>query len=208
MILDKKIFAINKIKEFYPITNLEIDNLDKFVELLLDYNKNFNLISNSTIDDIWIRHILDSAQLLKYIDNKNLKLGDFGSGAGFPGVILSILGVKDTFLIEKSFRKCQFLKLVQKSLNINITVIQKKIQEIQHITFDTITARALAPLNKLMQILSPFSTVNSRYLFLRGRKIKEELIVFNNANYQYNLYDSITADDSKIIIISKRLNLY
>ena len=108
---EKQLKAIAQITNFYPISVSEIEKLESFVAILLKYNQEYNLIGKSTIDDIWHRHILDSAQLLQYIKNKDSVVGDFGSGAGFPGVVLSILGVKEVHLIEKSFRKCEFLKL-------------------------------------------------------------------------------------------------
>ena len=105
--------VISGISKFHNITKEEIDHLEKFIESLLDYNQRLNLIGASTIEDIWCRHILDSAQLLQFIPDQNIAIADLGTGAGFPGIILSILGIKNITLIEKSPKKCQFLRNIK-----------------------------------------------------------------------------------------------
>jgi 16S rRNA (guanine527-N7)-methyltransferase len=117
--------SLGDIKKFCDLDQSKIKSLEDFVLLLLQENHKFNFIGESTIQNIWQRHILDSAQLLRFIDNKNLKIADFGSGAGFPGLILSILGVKEIHLIEKSFRKFECL-IIARILSQNRQVIHKK----------------------------------------------------------------------------------
>ena len=112
-----------QIKKFLQLTTQQEKSLEEYVLLLLSRNQNYNFIGKSTEDDIWQRHILDCAQLIKYIENINLKFADFGSGAGLPGVILSILGLKEIHLIEKSFRKSEFLREA-KNLSTNRIFIQ------------------------------------------------------------------------------------
>ncbi len=125
---NEEIFA--KINEFHKIDNNIIEKLEEFVKTLLDYNQKYNLIGKSTIDDIWKRHILDSAQLIKFIKDKNLILGDFGSGSGLPALILSILGVKNVHLIEKNrFANASFLKLLVKYQKIMSLFIKKRLKK-------------------------------------------------------------------------------
>ena len=100
----KKNVSFRKIKEFCELNQIKINNIEEFVILLLQENHNFNFIGKSTISDIWDRHILDSAQILQYIPDFSVKIADLGSGAGFPGIIISILGAKEVHLIEKSPR--------------------------------------------------------------------------------------------------------
>ena len=88
----KKNAALSEIRKFCEVSNSQVTNLEDFVLLLLKENQQFNFIGRSTVDELWNRHILDSAQLLQYIDDKNIKFADFGTGAGFPGLVLSILG--------------------------------------------------------------------------------------------------------------------
>ena len=104
----------------------DIGKLEIFHELLLDYNQKYNLISKSTVNLVWSRHILDSAQLLRFFNTKNsLSLADLGSGAGFPGIILAIYNKNTQFhvkLYEKSPVKRHFLDIVRKKLGINFEI--------------------------------------------------------------------------------------
>ena len=170
--------------------------------MLLKENNNFNLIGKSTINDIWHRHILDSAQILKYIDNKNVKFADFGSGAGLPGIVISILGIKEMHLVEKSFRKCEFLNKAKITSNNHIFIHQAKLEEVEKIKFDVITSRALASLKNLLQYCNKFLNKDGYALFLKGKKLPEELLEAQKFyNFDYETFDSLTSSESKIIKI-------
>ena len=181
--------------------------IEKYVDLLLEWNKKINLIGKSTIEDIYNRHILDSKQLLKFFTKEeleNLIFADFGTGAGIPGVILSISGVKNIYLVEKSFRKSQFLNEAKKISDNKITVINKNIFDIKDIKFDIIVSRALAPLNELLKMVKPFCKSNTKCVFLKGKKILEEIKeAKKEANFEYKLFDSETSNEGRIIIIEK-----
>ena len=199
---EKQLKAIAEIRKFYPISDNEIVQLQSFVEMLLRYNQEYNLIGKSTIDDIWQRHILDSAQLLKYIENKNLVVGDFGSGAGFPALILSILGVKEIHLIEKSFRKCEFLKLASKISPNKIVIHQKKVEEIKGIFFDITTSRAFASLDKLLTTVKPFLKPNGYGIFLKGKNFENEIILAKKlGKFHHIAHTSLTSEESKVLVI-------
>jgi 16S rRNA (guanine527-N7)-methyltransferase len=200
---EKQLKAIAEIKKFHPISDSEIAHLESFVKLLLNYNQEYNLIGKSTVEDIWHRHILDSAQLIKFIENKNLIVGDFGSGAGFPAIVLSILGIKEIHLIEKSFRKCQFLELAKKISPNKIIIHQKKVEEIKGINFDIITSRAFAPLDKLLAVTKPFSKPSCYGLFLKGKSFEKEIVLAKKAgNFYHAAHPSLTSEDGKILIIN------
>lgn len=200
---EKQLKAITEIKKFYSISEKEIEQLKSFVKLLLECNQEYNLIGKSTIDDIWHRHILDSAQLLKYIGDKNLVLGDFGSGAGFPGVVLSILGVRQIHLLEKSFRKCEFLQLAAKISSNKIIIHQKKIEEIKGVKFDIVVSRAFAPLDKLLKIIKPFVKLGSYGIFLKGKSFESEISLAKKMRkFDYTAHPSLTSADSKVLIIN------
>jgi 16S rRNA (guanine527-N7)-methyltransferase len=200
---DKYYDAIEIIRSFNEVSELQLDNLRNFVGLLLAENQNRNLIGKSTIDNIWQRHILDSAQLIKFIEKTAKKFVDLGSGAGFPGLILSIIGIKEMNLVEKSYRKCEFLRLARKYSSNKILVHNRKIEEIEGKQFDCVLSRALAPLEILINYANNLLVDKSKYsLFLKGRNYKQEI---KNAqqkfNFDYDLQPSITANDSYIIII-------
>ena len=132
-----------------------IDKLEIFHDELLKYNKNYNLIANSTTDNIWCRHILDSAQIVKYIDFiDNESLSDMGSGAGFPGIIIAIFNNNPRFhvkLYEKSKVKCNFLLLIKKALKINFEIYDNDYQY-HNINANYITCRAFKKLSEIMRI--------------------------------------------------------
>tara|TARA_Y100000389_G_scaffold67683_1_gene64087 strand:+ start:4871 stop:5488 length:618 start_codon:yes stop_codon:yes gene_type:complete len=197
--------VITEISKFHNITNEEINNLEKFISFLLEYNKKINLIGSSTIDNIWMRHILDSAQLLEFITDKELVIADLGTGAGFPGIILSILGIKNIYLIEKSPRKCQFLREVRKTSPNQINILEKNIDDIKNIKFDVITSRAFAPLDKLLNISQNLLKDQTYYLLLKGKNLEKELDFCKKQlkNYKYQILDSRSSGEGKIIRLSK-----
>ena len=203
---EKKLQVIEQINQFWPISEITLKSLENYVAALIKYNQKYNLIGESTIEDIWNRHILDSAQLLKYIKDKNLVTGDFGSGAGFPGMVLSILGLKEVHLIEKSFRKCEFLELAKEFSSGKITIHQKNAEEIKDIKFDLITSRAFAPMIRLLSTIKPFTKENTICLFLKGKNVDNELNLAKKIHrFNYTGHSSLTSKESKIILISKFL---
>lgn len=183
------------------------EKIEKYIELLLNWNNKINLIGKSTIEDIHNRHILDSKQVLDYLTKEELDkltFADFGSGAGIPGIILSIYGVKKIYLLEKSFRKCEFLQEAKKISNNEIIVENKNIYEINNLKFDIIISRALASLDKLLEMILPFMKENSKCIFLKGKKTDEELVEAKKRfKFDCEIYNSKTSSEGKILIIRK-----
>lgn len=165
----KKHDSFNQIKKFCELSTLQEKKLADFVSLLLSKNQNYNFIGNSTIENIWERHILDCAQLLKFIDNYNLKFADFGSGAGLPGIVLSILGLKEIHLVEKSFRKCEFLHEAKLLSSNRVFIANSKLEDLDYQSYDCIVSRALAPLPKLLEYNIKFLKDDGFCLFLKER---------------------------------------
>ncbi len=167
--------AIKIIKNDLNVSRETFDRIERYVQLLKVWNTKFNLISHNDINKIWSRHILDCLELIEYID-KEKTIIDFGSGAGLPGVLLSISGCSDVVLIEKDQKKSAFLKLASKlSLN-NIKVISKSIEEIKNIKADFITARAFASIEKIISISKPFLKEKTKFFLHKGNKIEYEII--------------------------------
>ncbi len=200
----KKEAALNEIKKFHNLTDNQIKNLEDFVLFLLQENQKFNFIGKSTIDELWNRHILDSAQILRFIENKNARFADFGTGAGFPGIILSILGLKEIHLVEKAFRKCGFLRKAKLCSQNRIFIHQSKLEELSVSEFDCITSRALAPLNKLISYSTKFLKKDGFCLFLKGKNLNQELeLAKKQFSFNYETYPSLTSKESNIIKISQ-----
>lgn len=194
--------VLKKIAEFVPLSNEQISNLQNFINFVLAENQKINLIGESTINDIWNRHVLDSAQLFQFIKNKSIRLADLGSGAGFPGIILSILGISEVHLIEKSFRKCEFLERAQSFSPGKIFIHQDELAKLRLPKFDIITARAFAPLNSTLPYLSQLMKSDGYALFLKGKSFESELaLAKNHFRFSYDLYPSLTSDESRIIKI-------
>ncbi|HSQ97611.1 MAG TPA: 16S rRNA (guanine(527)-N(7))-methyltransferase RsmG [Rickettsiales bacterium] len=185
------------------ITNLEKEKLQNYVNFLLEYNNKINLIGKSTIEDIWNRHIVDSLQVIKLIENKNVKLADLGSGAGLPGIVLSICGIKEVHLFEKSPRKCEFLEKAKVFSDNKIVIQNVDISIFKDKTFDIITSRALGNLNLLLNFSLNLKKDNTKCIFLKGKKVFEELDEAKKIwNIDYELIDSITSNEGKIVKIS------
>jgi 16S rRNA (guanine527-N7)-methyltransferase len=188
-------------------TQKDIDNLEVFKSSLLQYNNKYNLISKSTERSIWSRHILDSAQLIKFFSMKShYTLADLGSGAGFPGLVIAIFNKNPEFhvkLYEKSQVKRDFLNSIKKKLNINVEIKTNIYDEI--IKADYVTSRAFKKLEQVLKISREMIKKPHELIILKGRNAQDEINnVSLNSNYSYNLENSITDVDSKIILIKAR----
>ena len=183
-----------------------IEKLSVFRENLLIYNKKHNFIAKSTENDIWRRHILDCAQIIRFFDNKVHDISDFGSGAGFPGLILSIFDEKNKFhvkLYEKSPIKRDFLRFISDKIGLNIEIKGNVYEET--INTDLIVCRAFKKLDEIIKISREIVKTPHNLIILKGKNAQLEI---NNVslgkNYRYKLEDSITEDDSKIIMIEAK----
>ena len=143
-----------KLIQLLQVSRETIESLNIFENLLLENNRKFNLISKSTENIIKTRHILDSAQVIDFVDKNSKICTDLGTGAGFPGIVLSILFKERKYpmrfdLYEKSPKKCQFLSKVVKRLNLNALVLEKNIFEQRNLEVGTIVARAFKPIQSI-----------------------------------------------------------
>lgn len=152
-----------------------LDRLRAYADLLLVWNKKINLIGPSTAPDLWTRHMLDSAQLFPLIPAGVHTLVDLGSGAGFPGLVLGIMGIPGITLIESDQRKCAFLREAARIAGASVTVLAKRIEDITPFPADVITARALAPVAELLEWSAPFLTKSSLCIFPKGQNVEVEL---------------------------------
>lgn len=153
------------------------EKFDRYAALLVEWNAKFNLVAESTLPHLWSRHFLDSAQLVKYLPETPEKpvLVDMGSGAGFPGIVLSILTQAEIHMIESTGKKANFLRTVIDELGLTAQVHQERIEAVKGLKADVITARALALLPELLKHAHRFIKPDSVCLFLKGRNAPEEL---------------------------------
>ena len=181
-----------------------IEKLKEFTKLVLEENKNHNLISKSTENHIWVRHVLDSAQLVKFIDFSCNSLADLGAGAGFPGLVVEIFNQNKAFhvkLFEKSPVKRQFLLNVITKLGLNAEVLGDVRNE--KLDTDIIICRAFKKLDQVIQVSREIAKKPHKLIILKGQNAQEEINKsFKNKKYPYKLENSITNIDSKIILMN------
>ncbi len=163
--------------EIIPVSRETLARLEAYAELLTRWSARINLVGRDTIADLWRRHILDSAQLRPFVPAAASSAIDLGSGAGLPGLILAILGVPGVELVEADSRKCAFLREAARITEAAVTLRPCRIEAVSPHPVDVVTARACAPLDRLLGLAEPFLTPKSECLFLKGERIEEELTV-------------------------------
>ena len=166
-------------------TQLQLDQLEKYYELLIEYNKVMNLTGITEKKDVYLKHFYDSLTIVKVINlNENLKICDIGTGAGFPGIILNIIfpNLKVT-LVDCLNKRINFLNTVIKKLHLkDIETVHSRIEDYGKVNreiFDIVTARAVAPLNILLEYSIPLVKINGYFIPLKGNLDKES--DYNNA---------------------------
>ena len=152
-----------------------LERLTVHLDLLRRWQPAINLVGPTTLADPWRRHFLDSAQLVKHLPDAAANLADLGSGAGFPGMVLALLGVPGVHLIEANRRKVQFLREVARATGALVTIHAERVERMQGWPADVITARALAPLPRLLELAEGFLSADSVCLLLKGRSAEREL---------------------------------
>ena len=176
--------------------------LGLFAEFLKDKNQQINLISKNTVKDIYQRHILDSLQLVKYID-LDKKILDIGTGAGFPGIVLTIAGAQNITLVESIRKKCNFLIEVKEGLKLNSIITNERIENIANLKSDIITARAVAPLTKLLALIYNQLKKDTECFFFKGKNYQEEILEAKKIwQFNYKSYKSLTSKEGVILKIS------
>jgi len=160
------------------LLNVSRETIDKFrayLTLLEKWQARINLVANSTLAEAWQRHILDSGQLAAFYPPQTKNIMDVGSGAGFPGLVLAIMGGVTVDLVESDQRKAVFLSTVIGKLDLPAKVHNQRIETLPQLLPDVITARALAPVPKLLKLIENQLSLESVCLFLKGAAVQDEL---------------------------------
>lgn len=170
--------------EAFDVSRETLDRLDLYARLLAQWQKAVNLVSAKTLPQVWERHFADSAQLLRFAPDARRWI-DIGSGAGFPGLVVAILlaarGEARVTLVESDARKCAFMREVARQAGITVDIVDERIESfstrgrISETAVDVISARALAPLDRLLELSSALFSRNTLGLFLKGRELRSEL---------------------------------
>lgn len=192
-----------------PLSNVSRETLEKlraFQDLVQKWTKRINLISPRDLNELWDRHIRDSAQVYGFADPSTHWI-DLGSGGGFPGIVVAILLNGEQYpakvtLVESDRRKCTFLKSVARELDLDVTVAPTRIEQYSGDPADTVSARALAPLDKLLSYTFPLLTPDGQAVFPKGASWEKELI-FARKFWQFDVsvVKSITHAEAAVLYL-------
>lgn len=194
----------------YNVSRETQEKLRDFVLLLQEWNEKMNLVSKSSMADVWVRHVLDSMQLIKYIKKDVRSVVDIGSGSGFPGIVTAIL-LQETaptakiFFVESIAKKTVYLKDVCEKLGLNnVMVVHKRIEDAVFKDVDVVTARAVAALNVLLGYAYKISSANTKMIFPKGQSYLEEI---NEAKKQWvfkcDIHKNMYHENGVVLEISK-----
>ena len=181
--------------------------LERFAALLVAENDRQNLIAASTIPTLWVRHIADSAQLLALDRGGEGLWIDLGSGPGLPGLVVAILSNRPMLLVESRKRRCVFLRSVAAALRLDhVEVAEAPLERVATRPAATISARAFAPLDRLIDLSARFSTESTRWLLPKGRNAVKELASLPQTwQNLFHVEHSRTDTDSRILVGQGRI---
>lgn len=181
-----------------------IEKLEIYISLLQQWNKKINLVSQQGMDQVWKRHVYDSFQLIRYLDSSVKSIADLGSGGGFPGLILALSTEIPVILIESDKRKTIFLREVLRQTKTQATVLCQRIENVNAISADVVTARALTSLTQLLEFSKNILNKNGYCLFLKGRSVNLEIEeAQKNWKINYKTFSSQTNADGVIVKINQ-----
>jgi len=194
---------------FQNLLNVSRENMERlsiYAERLKRWNTRINLVSTASMTDLWRRHILDSAQLIDHLPPQAAEIIDLGTGAGFPGLVLAILSDHRAHLIEADTRKAAFLVEVVRLTEASASVHMVRIEDLEPFPVDIITARALAPLPRLLDIAAPILEISVDRtpicLFLKGAKWREELTTAQKEwKIRANSFASISDPIGRVMVL-------
>ena len=191
--------------ELSGVSRETLARLEAYAALLRRWSARINLVGANTLGDLWRRHFLDSAQLFTHIPQGTQSLVDLGSGAGFPGLVLAILGVPGVELIESDERKCAFLREAARVVAAPVVIRNARIEAVPPHTVDVVTARGCAPLEPLLVLAQPFIGPDTVCVFPKGERAREELTAASQAwTMDATFHDSCT-DRRGVILCLRRV---
>ncbi|HYJ30442.1 MAG TPA: 16S rRNA (guanine(527)-N(7))-methyltransferase RsmG [Allosphingosinicella sp.] len=180
-----------------------MERLDAFLGLLIAENRHQNLVSRASIGHLWLRHVADSAQLLRLAPESATSWIDLGTGAGFPGLIVALLHGGRVALVEERKLRADFLRRAVEALGVSARteVLGSRVEKVEGRPFDVISARAFAPLPKLLALGTRFSTDKTRWILPKGRNARSELEAAESSwQGEFRIEPSLTDPDAGIIV--------
>ncbi len=187
-----------------PVSRETLDRLTTYLGLLERWQETINLVGRSTLADPWRRHVLDSAQLARFMPRGRGRIADLGSGAGLPGLVLASMGASMVHLVEADRRKAQFLREAVRQLALSDVVVHADRIENLALKVDVVTARALAPLPSLLQLAVPLLEPDGRLVLLKGRNAETEVTAAAlRWDMQVTLEPSLADPAGRVVILDE-----
>ena len=191
----------------FVLNKTQVDKLDFYLSSIIKNNKHTNLVGKSTIENIWERHVLDCLQLTKHITDKKLKILDLGTGAGLPGILLSIVGYQRVLMVDSVKKKTDFVRTIIKELSLTAKIQNKRIEKPPISQHDIIVSRALAPLVKLLTYARMYSNKKTTSFFLKGRNVISEVDMAAKVYFfEFEKIKSLSSDDGCVLKINNIRN--
>jgi 16S rRNA (guanine527-N7)-methyltransferase len=179
--------------------------LEAYAGLLVQWSTRINLVGRDTLGDLWRRHFLDSAQLVRHVQHGAQSLIDLGSGAGFPGLVLAIMGVSGVELVEADARKCAFLREAARIAAAPVQIRNARIEAVPPHVADVVTARGVAPLDRLLPLAQRFIGPETVCLFPKGEQVRQELTAASRAWAMDVSHHDSRSDPRGVILCLKRV---
>jgi len=187
----------------FSLKKTEERSFDLFISEIHKYNSLSNLVGKSTLLNPWDRHICDSLQIASFVENKNSSILDMGTGAGFPGIVLSISGYRKITLVDSRNKKIDFLKYIVKKMGLRIKIFNSRLENLKLPPFQFITCRALAPLDRLINYSLFFSNNKTTLVFLKGKNVNTEIHEAKNKFFfDYKVFESKSSGGGFILKIN------
>jgi 16S rRNA (guanine527-N7)-methyltransferase len=177
--------------------------LETLIAMLVDENRQQNLVSAASLEQVWLRHIVDSAQLLPYVPRETSSPWlDLGTGAGFPGLVIAALRPEcEVVMVESRNRRIEWLDRARIAMGLdNARVAGQRLELVESFPVSVISARAFAPLEKLLTISARFSTSDTVWLLPKGRSAKQELEDLRKWRHMFHVEQSLTDPQAGIIV--------
>lgn len=198
-------YEISAFQKAFNVSRETIDRLKIYEQLLKKWNPKINLVGKSTISEIWGRHFQDSAQVWSLRPKVLRKWLDIGSGGGFPGLVIAILAEEShpdlkVTLVESDTRKATFLRVAARDMRISPTIIAKRVEHLPPQGADVVSARALAPLDKLFEYSSLHLAKNGCCLFSKGQNYESELTEAAK-QWKFNVKRQPSITDSSAVVL-------
>jgi 16S rRNA (guanine527-N7)-methyltransferase len=185
----------------FDVPRETLERLDAFAALLREESQRHNLVSKASLDQLWLRHFADSAQLLAFAPFPGATWLDLGSGAGFPGLVVAALHAGPVTLVEERRLRADFLHRAAEALAVRVEILARRAERLQRRPFDVISARAFAPLPRLLDLGTAFSTINSVWILPKGRNAQTELEALDPSwQGEFRLEPSVTDPEARIIV--------